>query len=39
MKPNAHRLRARVAQAVTVQESYFFRDTAPFNNFIEVMMP
>ena len=39
MKPNAHRLRARVAQAVTVQESYFFRDKAPFHYFIDVMLP
>ncbi len=39
MKPNAHRLRARVAQAVTVQESYFFRDKAPFHYFIDEMLP
>lgn len=39
MKPDAHRLRARVAQAVTVQESYFFRDKAPFHYFINVMVP
>jgi len=39
MKPTAHRLRARVAQAVTVQESYFFRDKAPFHYFIDVMLP
>ncbi len=39
MKPEAHHLRSRVAQAVTVQESYFFRDKAPFDYFIDVMLP
>jgi chemotaxis protein methyltransferase CheR len=39
MKPDAHRLRARVAQAVTVQESYFFRDKVPFAYFVDVMLP
>jgi len=39
MKPDAHRLRSRVAQAVTVQESYFFRDKAPFHYFVDVMLP
>jgi chemotaxis protein methyltransferase CheR len=39
MKPDAHHLRARAAQAVTVQESYFFRDKAPFQYFIDVMLP
>jgi chemotaxis protein methyltransferase CheR len=39
MKPDAHRLRSRVAQAVTVQESYFFRDKVPFSYFIDVMLP
>ncbi len=39
MKPEAHHLRSRVAQTVTVQESYFFRDKAPFNYFIDVMLP
>lgn len=39
MKPEAHHLRSRVAQAVTVQESYFFRDKVPFNYFIDVMLP
>jgi chemotaxis protein methyltransferase CheR len=38
-KPDANRLRSRVAQAVTVQESYFFRDKVPFNYFIEGMLP
>ncbi|MGZ8417695.1 MAG: CheR family methyltransferase, partial [Methyloceanibacter sp.] len=39
MKPEAHHLRSRVAQAVTVQESYFFRDKVPFNYFVDVMLP
>ena len=39
MKPDAHHLRLRVAQAVTVQESYFFRDKIPFSYFIDVMLP
>ena len=39
MKPDAHHLRSRVAQAVTVQESYFFRDKVPFSYFIDVMLP
>ena len=32
-------MRSRVAQAVTVQESYFFRDKVPFNYFVDVMLP
>ena len=39
MKPDAHHLRSRVAQAVTVQESYFFRDKVPFGYFVNVMLP
>src|SRR3989337_1594805 len=39
MKPDAHHLRSRVAQAVTVQESYFFRDKVPFNYFVDAMLP
>jgi chemotaxis protein methyltransferase CheR len=39
MKPDAHELRSRVAQAVTVQESYFFRDKVPFQYFIDAMLP
>ncbi len=38
-KPGAEHLRARVAQAVTVQESYFFRDRVPFQYFADVMLP
>jgi chemotaxis protein methyltransferase CheR len=39
MKPEAHHLRSRVAQAVTVQESYFFRDKVPFHYFADTMLP
>lgn len=39
MKPNAERLRARVAQSIAVLETYFFRDKAPFNYFADVMLP
>ncbi len=39
MQPDAHHLRSRVAQAVTVQESYFFRDKVPFDYFVDVMLP
>jgi chemotaxis protein methyltransferase CheR len=39
MRPDAHRLRSRVAQAVTVQESYFFRDKVPFSYFLDTMLP
>jgi chemotaxis protein methyltransferase CheR len=39
MRPDADRLRSRVAQAVTVQESYFFRDKVPFSYFIGTMLP
>ena len=39
MRPDAHRLRSRVAQAVTVHESRFFRDKVPFNYFVEAMLP
>ena len=39
MRPDAHHLRSRVAQAVTVQESYFFRDKVPFHYFVDAMLP
>ncbi len=39
MQPDAEYLRMRVAQAASVQESYFFRDKAPFQYFTEVMLP
>ena len=38
MRPDAHHLRSRVAQAVTVQESYFFRDKVPFQYFADTML-
>lgn len=39
LKPNNDHLRQRVAQALAVLESYFFRDKTPFNYFSEVMLP
>ncbi|MFO7477195.1 MAG: protein-glutamate O-methyltransferase CheR [Methyloceanibacter sp.] len=39
LKPEAHALRSLVAQAVAVQESYFFRDKVPFHYFADVMLP
>jgi chemotaxis protein methyltransferase CheR len=38
-RPEAEALRARLAEAVTVQESYFFRDKTPFRYFADVMLP
>jgi chemotaxis protein methyltransferase CheR len=39
MRPDGEYLRMRVAQAVSVQESYFFRDKVPFQYFTEVVLP
>ncbi|HEY8275414.1 MAG TPA: protein-glutamate O-methyltransferase CheR [Methyloceanibacter sp.] len=39
IRPEAEYLRSRIAQAVTVQESYFFRDKAPFQYFAETILP
>ncbi len=39
LKPDAHRLRARLAQSASIQESYFFRDKVPFHYFVDVMLP
>jgi chemotaxis protein methyltransferase CheR len=39
VRPEAEYLRTRIAQAVTVQESYFFRDKAPFQFFAETILP
>lgn len=39
MKPDNDRLRLRVAQAIAVLESYFFRDKTPFKYFRETMLP
>ena len=38
-KPEAETLRARFAEAVSVQESYFFRDKLPFQYFTGTMLP
>ena len=35
-KPDSNELRAKVAQAVTVQESYFFRDKIPFDHLRDI---
>ena len=32
-------LRAKVVQAMTINESFFFRDKSPFDNFKDIMMP
>ncbi len=37
IKPDAERLRSRVAQSIAVLESYFFRDKTPFKFFDDVM--
>jgi chemotaxis protein methyltransferase CheR len=39
IRPEAEYLRSRIAQAVTVQESYFFRDKAPFEFFAKAILP
>jgi chemotaxis protein methyltransferase CheR len=38
-KPDAEALKGRLAEAITVQESYFFRDKLPFQRFADVMLP
>lgn len=38
-KPESVALRAELAEAVTVQESYFFRDKHPFQSFAGTMLP
>ncbi len=38
-RPEAGKLLARLAETVTVQESYFFRDKAPFRCFADIMLP
>lgn len=37
--PGAERLAAKVTEAMTTNESFFFRDKTPFDHFREVMMP
>ena len=39
VKPGSEPLRSRVAQAASVQESYFFRNKTPFRYFADVMLP
>jgi chemotaxis protein methyltransferase CheR len=38
-KPDGEALRSRLAEAITVQESYFFRDKLPFQRFADAMLP
>ncbi len=37
--PDAERLTVEVVEAMTTNESFFFRDKTPFENFREVMLP
>lgn len=37
--PDSGKLRERVVQAMTINESFFFRDKIPFDNFKNIMMP
>ncbi|CEJ14222.1 Chemotaxis protein methyltransferase Cher2 [bacterium YEK0313] len=37
--PGSERLAARVTEAMTTNESFFFRDKTPFDHFRDVMMP
>ncbi len=36
---NGDELRAKVTQAMTINESFFFRDKTPFDNFEKIMVP
>lgn len=38
-KPDAEGLRNKVTQAMTINESFFYRDKTPFENFRNVMVP
>lgn len=38
-KPGASKLQSAVVEAMTINESFFFRDKTPFENFTNVMMP
>lgn len=38
-KPGAGALQGAVVEAMTINESFFFRDKTPFENFTNVMMP
>lgn len=37
--PHSEPLREKVTQAMTINESFFFRDKTPFDNFTDIMMP
>ncbi len=37
--PGSENLKSAVTEAMTINESFFFRDKTPFRNFEEVMMP
>ncbi len=37
--PGSENLKSAVTEAMTINESFFFRDKTPFKNFEEVMMP
>ncbi len=39
MVPGAESLRTKVTQAMTINESFFYRDKTPFENFREIMVP
>ncbi|MGI9386527.1 MAG: CheR family methyltransferase [Methyloligellaceae bacterium] len=39
MKPGSNMLRSEVTEAMTINESFFFRDKTPFDNLKEVMLP
>ena len=38
-RPGAQKLLARVSEAMTINESFFFRDMTPFDNFRNTMLP
>ncbi len=38
-KPGSERLAQQVTEAMTINESFFFRDKSPFENFRNVMLP
>lgn len=39
MRPGGDKLRSQVTEAMTINESFFFRDKTPFDNLKEVMLP
>ncbi len=38
-RPGSQRLATRITEAMTINESFFFRDMTPFDNFRKVMLP